>query len=237
MLLCLNEFYTIIQLKRIRPQKEYGYLIGLLLFYANYAIATELIRPTEYAIIFIFFLFVFIIELFRNTRYPIHNIAFTILGIVYIALPFSLLPFITFNNLTLFNYNFEVLLSVFILIWCHDSGAYIIGMLIGKHRIMPHISPKKSWEGSLGGIIFALTASYLLSENFHSIKLPDFLALALIVVIFGTLGDFVESHLKRFLGIKDSGNALPGHGGFLDRLDSFIFTVPAVFAYIQHISY
>ncbi|MBK8805565.1 MAG: phosphatidate cytidylyltransferase [Bacteroidales bacterium] len=236
MLLCLNEFFSIIRIKRIRPQFILGNIIATALFVCTYLYATNIICLKEFSIIILLSFFIFIIELYRKSKYPFHNIAFTILGIIYIAVPFSLLPFLVFNNAIQTSYNFEILLSIFIILWTNDTGAYLTGITIGKHRLFERISPKKSWEGSIGGLFFAVLAAVILSHFFKSIALHDFIIMAFLISIFGTYGDLAESLLKRFLGIKDSGKILPGHGGMLDRFDSFIFVIPVIFTYINFIS-
>ena len=127
-------------------------------------------------------------------------------------------------------------LSIFIFTWVNDTGAYCTGMLFGKHRLFERISPKKSWEGSVGGAAFSLLAAAVMSRFFPFLSLPQWMGLGLTVVVFGTWGDLTESLLKRTLGIKDSGNILPGHGGMLDRFDSTLMAVPAAVIYLYVIS-
>ncbi len=160
---------------------------------------------------------------------------------IYVALPFALVNMIAF-----FRGQFTpiLVLSLFVFIWVNDSFAYLTGSLFGRHRLFERVSPKKSWEGFIGGNIFALGAAYLMSildqplSNFlvgndgSSLELWQWLVFAQIVVVFGTLGDLVESLLKRTLGVKDSGAAIPGHGGWLDRFDSLIFAAPVVASYL-----
>lgn len=160
---------------------------------------------------------------------------------IYVALPFALVNMIAF-----FRGQFTpiLVLSLFVFIWVNDSFAYLTGSLFGRHRLFQRVSPKKSWEGFIGGNIFALGAAYLMSildqplSNFlvgndgSSLELWQWLVFAQIVVVFGTLGDLVESLLKRTLGVKDSGAAIPGHGGWLDRFDSLIFAAPVVASYL-----
>lgn len=232
MLLCLDEFYKIIANKGISPQKTFGFIVALMLYAGNYLVANSCIGSAVYSVLLLLAFTMFIFELYRKKESPFHNIAFSILGIMYIAIPFSLLPLIAIHDGI---YNYHLLLSVFILIWSHDTGAYLVGMLIGKHRLFERISPKKSWEGSIGGTLVAIGISYILSLFFTDIDFINYIVISLIVVIFGTFGDLVESLLKRYLEIKDSGKSLPGHGGFLDRFDSFIFAIPPIYVYVQFI--
>ena len=158
---------------------------------------------------------------------------------MYIALPFALLNVLAFHSdetASLSQYNAILPLSIFIFNWVNDTGAYCTGMLFGKHKLFERISPKKSWEGSIGGGIFCIIASFLLSHFFPFMSNGVWIGLALTVVVFGTWWDLTESLLKRRLGIKDSGNILPGHGGMLDRFDSAILAIPAAVVYLYVVS-
>jgi len=126
-------------------------------------------------------------------------------------------------------------LGILFLIWSSDSGAYVVGSLIGRTRLFERISPKKSWEGTIGGGLFSLLVAYILSRYFLEIRTDQWLTLAVIVIVAGILGDLIESMLKRSLQIKDSGSILPGHGGILDRFDALIFAVPFAWVYLQWI--
>lgn len=153
----------------------------------------------------------------------------TLAGLIYIVLPLALLPFIAFIKE---EYNFEIILGVFILLWIYDSFAYLIGSWIGKSKIFSKISPKKSWEGAAGGLAFAIAGSLLLYNFFGILGIGDWFLLGIIIPVTGTIGDFIESGIKRNAGVKDSGSFMPGHGGILDRFDSFLFSIPFVFLYL-----
>jgi phosphatidate cytidylyltransferase len=168
-------------------------------------------------------------ELFRRQENPIHNWAYFILGQVFIALPFSLLSFILFID----GYQPLVLLSVFVTIWVNDTGAYLVGVTFGKNRLFERISPKKSWEGFVGGALAALASGYVFSLLIPEISLLNWFIFSEIIVIFGTLGDLIESLLKRTIHVKDSGNVIPGHGGLLDRFDSMLLAAPVVFIFLS----
>jgi len=186
------------------------------------------INPLVFAIIyFAFYLYTFISEIFKNKTNPINNIAYTFLGQIYIALPFLSLLFIK-------NIDEIFLLALFVLIWANDTFAYLTGSAFGKHRMYERISPKKSWEGFIGGLIGALAVAFLFSR-FTETKLntAEWFIFAAIVVIFGTLGDLLESLMKRTIGVKDSGNIMPGHGGLLDRFDSLLLAAPVILVYLQ----
>ncbi len=155
-----------------------------------------------------------------------------IFTIIYAILPFSFALGLPSRNFTLENaFGWEVFM-LFILIWSSDSFAYFTGRLFGKHKMAPKISPKKTWEGFAGGVIFTLILGFYIKQ-----KMPDmrgnWMVIGLLVSVFAPLGDLVESQLKRTFGVKDSGNIIPGHGGILDRLDSFIICAPIVYLYFM----
>ncbi|MCG3166473.1 MAG: hypothetical protein POELPBGB_02252 [Bacteroidia bacterium] len=230
----LWEFYRICENEKIYVQKRHGIFVGTGIFFITALISVDrsfleyqlLVLPLMYA--------VFIRELFRNRENPFTNIGFTILGIIYIALPFTLLVYIVKPGLS-GEYKPLILLGYFILIWVFDSGAYLVGVNFGKHKMFPSISPKKSWEGAIGGTIFMVMFAYLLSLYVDDLTFFDWAVIGLIVVVIGTIGDLVESLLKRSVGIKDSGNIMPGHGGMLDRFDSILISSPFVFVYLNFI--
>ena len=164
-------------------------------------------------------------ELWRKKEKPLHNLAFFTFGQLYITVPLSLLAILAMSGM----YDGIIILSLFVFIWVNDTFAYLTGSLLGRHKLFERISPKKSVEGFIGGNVFAILAAYIFSIFFTELSWWQWLCLAEIVVIFGTLGDFFESLIKRTLGVKDSGNSIPGHGGWLDRFDSFVFAiVPSV---------
>ncbi len=176
------------------------------------------------------FLLVPITELFRNKKEPFSNIGLTLLPSIYLALPASLANHI--DPLAGDPDHNYVTLGVFILIWSHDTGAYVSGKLLGKHKLLERISPGKTWEGSIGGTLLCLGAGYMLSTYTPLLALHEWAIMALLIAIFGTFGDLTISLLKRGFGLKDSGKLLPGHGGILDRFDAFLFAVPMVVFYL-----
>lgn len=180
-------------------------------------------------VFFSLFFISFIYELFTSSDAPFSNIAYQALGIVYIGIPYALLYFIAFNG-DVFEPN--TVFGLLLLTWANDTGAYLVGSQIGKTPLFPRISPKKTWEGSMGGVFFTLVIAYLLSYWFTNLSVANWLTLGLLVAIFGSLGDLVESMLKRSKNIKDSGTILPGHGGLLDRFDAFLFLIPFAAAYL-----
>ncbi|HHS95952.1 MAG TPA: phosphatidate cytidylyltransferase [Phaeodactylibacter sp.] len=179
----------------------------------------------SFPVLFCFFIF----ELFAACKKPFANVGYTLLGLFYIGIPYTMLLLITFENQT---FNPHLALGILLMTWANDTGAYLVGSQIGKTPLLPRISPKKTWEGTLGGFALGLFVAYLMSLFFEELRLQEWLIVAIIVVVFGSIGDLVESMLKRSRGLKDSGNLLPGHGGFLDRFDAFLFCLPFVTAYL-----
>ena len=171
-----------------------------------------------------------IIELYRKSEKPFENIALLVLPIIYIAVPFTLMN-IMYSEFAISGKH--VILAFFIFIWASDVGAYCVGMLFGKHKLFPRISPKKSWEGFFGGIAAAIIAGILVSKFiFDDKNLHHWLIISVITSVFGTLGDLVMSMLKRSVGVKDTGKIMPGHGGMLDRFDAVLLAFPIVFVYM-----
>ncbi|MHC1702837.1 MAG: phosphatidate cytidylyltransferase [Tenuifilaceae bacterium] len=234
MIAAMYEFYSLSLRARIRPQFLFGILLGVSAFLWSYFYASGRIEPITIFGIFPLIISVYILELYRNHQRPFHNIAYTLLGVFYIALPFSLLNFIVLNGSSFrLSYSYEILLGYFILIWANDTGAYLFGMSIGKHRLFPRISPKKSWEGFIGGILVTGLVAWVISMFFDNISVNHWIAIGFISAIMGVFGDLVESMFKRSLGVKDSGKFLPGHGGLLDRFDAVLLSIPVVYAYLE----
>ena len=182
-------------------------------------------------------IYLLVSELYLKAKDPIANWAYTMMSQIYIALPFSLLNVLAFQ-FTNSDVPWLLPLSVFIFLWVNDSGAYCTGSLLGRHKLFPRVSPGKSWEGSIGGGVFVLVAAWLISYIttqkgiVTNLTTLQWMGMGLVVVVFGTWGDLIESLFKRTLGIKDSGNILPGHGGMLDRFDSSLLAIPAVVVYL-----
>ena len=190
-------------------------------------------------------IYLMVAELYLKQEDPVNDWAYTMMSQLYIALPFSLLNVLAFqSDADSIHYVWTVPLSVFVFLWINDTGAYLCGSLLGKHKLFPRISPGKSWEGSIGGgilvVIVAILVWYLLEQydqNALGLSAIEWAGLGLVIVIFGTWGDLVESLFKRTLGIKDSGNILPGHGGMLDRFDSSLMAIPAAVVYLYTLTF
>ena len=217
---------------------------GVYFFFAMTYFCSDLYAGVAKSVVFIPYLitiiYLLIAELYLKQDDPIQDWAYTMLSQMYIALPFSMLNVLAFttdsSNVVVFNTLLP--LSVFVFLWMNDTGAYCVGSLIGRHKLFPRISPGKSWEGSIGGAVVVLAVAAAISIYIDDVMLtlPQWLGLGLVVVVFGTWGDLVESLFKRTLGIKDSGNILPGHGGMLDRFDSSLLAIPAAVVYLYTLS-
>lgn len=170
-------------------------------------------------------------ELFRKRGNPFLNLALALFTIAYLAVPMVLLLYIPYVHLGLWQPDFVFL--PFLLVWINDTFAYLIGVGIGRHKMFPRISPKKTWEGTVGGGLMTVGAAMLLSPTFEHTSAVQMGAMALVAVVFGTFGDLLESMIKRSVGVKDTGTLMPGHGGLLDRLDSVLMVIPALFLYIK----
>ncbi len=234
-LLCLWEYFNLVFMETNRKtiRKIIGSVLGMGAFSSFYfeQIGFRALSDLSDTLFFLILAtpLLFIFELFQKTKSPFENIGKTILGVFYIALPLSLFLVALFeNNL----YRPNLLMGIFLLIWSNDTFAYLVGSQIGKNKLFARISPGKTWEGTIGGGICTLIVAFLISLLFNDIGLKDWMAIGLISAVFGTIGDLVESMLKRSKGVKDSGNFMPGHGGALDRFDAFVFVLPFTGIYI-----
>lgn len=232
--LCLWEFLGLV-LESGLDRKIIGLYIGLFPYFLATLYHLDIMKDStqfslQASLLFFPTLFlVFLYELSIRGTKPFANIGFIMLGMIYIGIPFTLLQVSAFiDNI----YHSNIVIGLLLMTWMNDTAAYIVGSQIGKTPLFPRISPKKTWEGTLGGVAGTLILAFLLNEYFEELILRDWLILAILVGLFGSLGDLVESMLKRSFAIKDSGSLLPGHGGFLDRFDGFLFMLPFAAAYI-----
>ncbi len=228
----LWEFYTISRLGENNPQKYVGSILGAAVFIAFTLISMGKQNGMLLMLFLPFIYLIFVFELFRKNKNPFRNIAYTILGIVYVAVPFALLNFISISSYT-GAYEPRILIGILLILWASDTGAYLVGSRIGKRKLFERISPKKSWEGSFGGALLSLLAAYVDSKLFDVLPMSHWFVIAFIIVVMGTLGDLVESLYKRSKNVKDSGTILPGHGGILDRFDSLLLASPFIYTYLE----
>lgn len=230
MLLGMAEFYKLVGVLQVAPNKSLGMLLGAVFFVSMFLVQKE-VMPEEVLYLSVPVLFlVFIREMYRKQTVPYTNIAFTVLGAIYVGVPFSLLHLLGYLE---GEYSWQPILGLMLLIWASDTGAYIAGKNFGKHKLFERISPGKTWEGWVGGALFTVAVSYVLSLLLIDLELYQWIGMAIIVAVFGVLGDLSESMLKRSMGVKDSGTLLPGHGGILDRFDSLLMAIPFIVAFLK----
>jgi phosphatidate cytidylyltransferase len=230
------EFFQMLEKSEIIAQKYFGTVLASVLYSLLFLVAIKTISAMYLVVIVLLVFVIPVRELYRtDSDKPLANISATLFGIVYVAIPFGLMNFMFYYGNPKFE-TFHLLLAFFVILWTADTFAYLVGSKIGKNRLFERISPKKSWEGSIGGAIAALIAGSIFSIWFNEMSLALWLGYALVIVVSGTYGDLVESMFKRSLDIKDSGNILPGHGGILDRFDAVFLSVPAAILYLMFIS-
>lgn len=236
-LFTLLEFYKLVGLDGLAPQKAYGTFCGVLIFCLSFLIEGripvngKILSAEYYILIFPLISCIYMIKLYKKfERKPFTNIAFTFLGILYVAVPFVMLNLVVFDE---GRYNYEVILGSLLILWASDTGAYFAGTRFGKRKLFERISPKKSWEGFVGGAILASVFAVGCAFYLHTLSLQQWVIVGLLIIVGGTFGDLVESLLKRSIEIKDSGDSLPGHGGFLDRFDGLLISAPFIAAYLE----
>ena len=229
------EFYSLSGLDGMVPQKTFGTICGMAIYSLSFFIERGDISYKYYFLIFPLFSCVYLIKLYKKfERKPFTNIAYTFLGVFYVAVPFSLLNIAAFEHHSLrASYNFEIIFGCLFILWATDTGAYFAGTFFGRRKLFERISPKKSWEGAVGGALLAYAFALVISVFFHSLLVMEWVIIATIIIVGGTYGDLVESLLKRSIEIKDSGDALPGHGGFLDRFDGLLISAPFIVAFLE----
>lgn len=218
---------------KARPHIGFSIFIGAV-FYVFIAFhSMDFLKDRHLPLLIIPVIAIFTVELFRYEKTPFLNMAVLFVGLVYVIMPLALLNNInTFGSMT-GGADYQFLLAFFVMVWINDTGAYLTGLLIGKHKLFPSVSPKKTWEGFFGGAILTLITGWLAGIYFVGYQDVNYVIYALIIIIFATLGDLVESLLKRNFNVKDSGSILPGHGGMLDRFDGVLLSSPLVFLYIN----
>ncbi len=232
MVVMLEEFIGFAKIKGYKPLSSAIYLLGILTFVLIFFIAQGYAEINVILISVVGLFVIFISELFRQSQTPIENISFTLLSLIYIALPFSMLNFIVFNPMTGSGFDYKLILVFYVIIWATDIGAYFSGSMFGRHPLFKKFSPKKTIEGFFGGTVLAFIVAYAVAFLFNFFSFRDAFWFAAIVTIFGTVGDLVESMFKRSVDLKDSGKIMPGHGGLLDRFDSSLLSIPFIVLYL-----
>ncbi|UBM60348.1 phosphatidate cytidylyltransferase [Marinilongibacter aquaticus] len=226
-----TEFYRLLGLNGNLPLSVYGTFCGVAINCLTFFIEKNYISFKYYYLILPLLTITFFIKLFKRAdKRPFENLAYTFLGIIYVAMPFALVNEMVIEENT---YHPWLMLGILIILWINDSGAYFAGSFLGKRKLFERISPKKTWEGFFGGAICSLAAAAVFSRFAPFLDLWHWLVIATIVVVTGTLGDLVESLFKRSIAIKDSGSIIPGHGGFLDRFDGLLLSIPFILTFLK----
>ncbi len=239
LLISYDEYFKMMKRLKMKSQSiaamvAAGLSFTLLILYKN-----DIVRSGWLAIPMFFVLLLMIGQLMKKQRNPVSNLTSTIFSFIYLLIPISSLYLLGFYEKYAWtdDFNYELLLGFFILNWSSDTGAYLAGNAFGKTKLFERISPKKTIEGSLGGLVLTVIVAYFLSTIFFQVSMLDWIIIAMLVVSFGTFGDLFESMIKRKAEIKDSGSFIPGHGGILDRFDSVLFSAPSVFVYLNLIAH
>jgi len=217
----------------IKLLRGYGLLAGAVVYTVMALISMGILDMGFLMISLLITILPLIILLKQKTPNPFASAAVSAFSILYVVVPFGCLNFLLNKGMQTGIWHAENLIGFFILMWTYDVFAYLIGTIIGQHKLSQNISPQKTWEGSVGSGIITLGASYVISTFYAQLHLHQWVAIALIIIVFGTLGDIAESMLKRGANVKDSGTLLPGHGGFLDRFDGVLFSAPVVLIYLS----
>ncbi|WP_347838857.1 phosphatidate cytidylyltransferase [uncultured Draconibacterium sp.] len=227
------EFYALVEKAGHHPSRIIGSIFGVIFFLVCFALSNDFL-PRQFGFSFIpIVVILLIVEIFRSNKNTLENGGFSTLGFAYIALPFSLMNFVVHTTVNGENTFYPwIMVGVYFILWINDSGAYLVGTKFGKHKMCKNISPAKSWEGLIGGAVLAVIMGIINAVLFQAVSMISWIVIALLTVVFGTLGDLFESKIKREINVKDTGTILPGHGGFLDRLDSLLFVIPAIFIWL-----
>lgn len=236
----MYEYYQIVKAAGVKPQIIAGILTGAGAYTLATLIASGTLTMKYFLVIVPAMLLILVAEVYRKQEQPFHALAHTFFPVIYIVLPFLFFPFSAYMHEGIssllphghLSFSPGIVLGFFILQWANDTGAYLTGISFGKHRLMERISPKKSWEGFIGGLLITAVIAFFLSIWPGVVSRQHWIILSVIISVSGTYGDLVESMLKRSLGVKDSGSVMPGHGGFLDRFDSTFISFPLVFLFI-----
>lgn len=230
----LFEFYRMTEKNTSHAiSKGFNISSGVLIFLSAYLFLENICALALPITAISYLLILFASAIFINRKDILHAIIYSVFGQMYVTMPLSILMLISYQYQTLSNeYYYAFVLAIFVFIWVNDTAAFVIGSLFGKHKFIERISPKKTVEGFIGGIAFSVLAAIILSKFFTDYSLAFWIGFSIVAALFGTLGDLFESLIKRTYEVKDSGNVIPGHGGILDRIDSLLIAIPAIYVYL-----
>jgi phosphatidate cytidylyltransferase len=227
----LYEVYDLLKHQQSNAPRWFkGMSVGVILYMLVFLVQTQSIEPLWFWILPLLIAIIFVAELIKLDHLTLSNLAITIFGWIYVVMPLSLVNVLpTIQGI----YDPIPLIGFFLVLWANDTGAYLIGKYLGKHKLYPEVSPNKTWEGLAGGSVVAIASAVGLFKLTHTLYMQDWVVMAFCVVTFGNLGDLFESHLKRNFGVKDSGHIMPGHGGVMDRFDGLFLALPVFLAYYK----
>jgi len=231
-LLALVEFYNMTGISGYTQTTVPGLVSGALIFVLAFLVASHTISSYYLALACLLPVLSFIVALYSPKPDFIKDFSTVYLGILYIIIPLAIMNYLVFPVINEHEYTHRIVLGILTMVWINDTGAYVAGSTLGRHKLFPRISPKKSWEGLIGGTLLTLISALWMSRVMGILSVADWIILAVIVSIFGVYGDLTESLIKRNADRKDSGNLIPGHGGVLDRIDSILFVMPVSFLYL-----
>lgn len=231
-ILTQREFYKLLKLDENHPLSFYGIFCGIVLNTLTFFIEKEYLPFKFYYLIVPLLTTTFFIKLYRkkDTK-PFANLGYTFLGIIYVAVPFALINEMVLTDTI--GYAPQLILGCLFILWANDTGAYFAGRFLGKRKLFERVSPKKTWEGFVGGAITSLLVAFILTKYFDNLLSWQWYGISVIIFITGTLGDLVESLFKRSISIKDSGDMIPGHGGFMDRFDGLLLSMPFIVTFLK----
>ncbi|RFZ92612.1 phosphatidate cytidylyltransferase [Mucilaginibacter conchicola] len=233
-LLCLHEFYGLIIKSGITVNRSAGFVNAVAIF-VLFGLMNMEDQPVYHKLLFLLTLTlasVFVQELYKISPTPFTNIGFTFLGLIFTVMPFTFFHALAYAQGV---YNFHFPLAFLIMLWSNDTGAYLTGRAFGRTKLFERHSPKKTWEGFIGGVAIAAGVAYIISLYYPELDWKQWVSIAIIIGVIGTTGDLIESMFKRSINVKDSGGLLPGHGGVLDRFDGLLFAAPIVYTYLHFV--
>jgi phosphatidate cytidylyltransferase len=232
------EYYRLADKLNINTRKTTGVISGVLVMLLGYFHAKNILQGQWLILPILALVLIPLIEMIKDkSKTTFSNFAHTLFGIIYVAVPLSFANYLVFTDLSMEAYNHHLLLAIFVLIWTYDTFAYLTGKYFGRHKLLEKVSPKKTWEGTLGGVIMSAAGGWLIYWFTGHLTWQHWIIIAILTAFSGTVGDLTESAFKRQVGVKDSGKILPGHGGMLDRFDAALFAIPVVTLYFYLVAF
>ena len=237
----LFEFYRMMEKDTSHAiSKIFNIVMGVVIFFSVFLYLEEISLIALPISVLLYLLILISSAIFIKREDILHGIIYSGFGQMYVTMPMSLLLFMSYffpGEMGGVGYHYAPVLAIFVFIWVNDTAAYFFGSLLGNRKLMEHISPKKTVEGFVAGILFTVIASIIFARIYQDYSVVFWIGSGVVVAIFGTMGDLFESLIKRTSAVKDSGNLIPGHGGILDRIDSLLVAIPAIYLYFTIYSY